>query len=294
MTALSELISKVGSEYLAAGARERRNLLKTSISDSATTVEFTYDLKNIQEGAVISIDFELMYVVDVNSTANTATVMRSDAGTTAASHSAGAAVLVNPRFAPGLILRALNDELDALSAEGLYQYKQTSITYTGGVDGYDLGDSTAIDVWDVRVDMPGSEKDWPSIPFRWSNGMPTSSFASGVAVWPQWGESGRVFRVFYRAPFNRLTTATGVVETATGLHTQAMDLLCIGAAIRMISGAAVRRARPDTQGDTRRAEEVTTNDALQSVRGLMALREQRLRAEKARLQRLTQPRVRRL
>lgn len=291
MTTTQDLIHRVTNDYLLAGGRERRNVLKTTVTDSATSIEFSYDLKSIADGAVIAMDLESMYVVDVNATAKTATVVRGEAGTTAAAHTAGVTVQVNPRFAPGVVLRALNDELGALSADGLYQLKQSVLTYTGGVNGYDLGDADAIDVWDVKVDMPGSEHDWPSVPFRWSRGMPTATFASGVAVWPQWGESGRELRVFYRAPFDLLATVSDNVASTSGLHAEAFDLLCIGAAIRLVTGAAVRRARPDAQGDTRRGEEVSVNDSLQSVRGLMALREQRLSAEKARLQRMSQPRL---
>lgn len=296
-TTAGELLTRVAHDYLLGGGRERRNVLKTSIDASTTTVEFTYDLKGIAEGSVISIDLESMYVVNVNESAQTATVQRSEAGTSPTSHTAGAAVNVNSRFQPGIILRQINAELDALSSEGLYQMKQTSITYTAGVDGYDLGDSEAIDVWDVRVDTPGPEQDWPSTPFTWQAGMPTTgthSFASGVAVFPRFGEPGRSFRVWYRAPFDHLSAASTsqVVETVTGLHTEAMDLLALGAAVRMVAGHPVRRARPDAQGDTRRGEEVTVNDSLQSVRALLALRDQRLKAEIARLRRKYPPRLR--
>lgn len=295
MTTTAELLTRVGHDYLLGGGRERRNVLKTSINSSATTIELTYELKGIAEGSVISIDLESMYVVDVNAGAQTATVQRSESGTPPTAHTAGTAVNVNPRYQPGIILRQLNAELDALSAEGLYQMKQTTLTYTSGVDGYDLGDSSAIDVWDVRADTPGSEKDWPFVPFTWQNGLPTTgthAFASGVAVFPDWGEPGRSLRVWYKAPFSHLSSASDVVETTAGIHTEAVDLLCIGAAVRMVAGHAVRRARPDAQGDTRRGEEVTVNDSLQSVRALLALRDTRLKAEIGRLRRMYPARLR--
>lgn len=295
MTTAQDVVTRCINDYLLANQRERRNVLASSMDSSTTTASFVYELKNIQEGARISVDLEDMFVFDVNDAAKTATVLRGDIGSAGAAHSAGAVVIVNARFTQQRVLAAINATLGSLSAEGLYQHKATNITYSASVSGYDLGDSDAIDVWDVRADTPGPEKDWPSVPFRWESLMPTSgthSFASGIAVFPRWGESGRSLRVFYRAGFGTLSSLSDNVETVTGLWTEALDLLALGAAIQLVSGQAVRRARPDVQGDTRRAEEVSVNDSLQSVRGLLALYEQRLRVEKARMSRMYPPRLR--
>lgn len=295
MTLTSDVITRCVNDYLLANQRERRNVLAATIDGSATTLTFTYDLKSIQEGARLSLGLEDMFVFDVNTGAKTATVLRADAGSTNSAHTAGEVVLINARFTPQRVLAALNATLGSLSAEGLYRHKQTNITYTAGVDGYDVGDSSCIDVWDVRADTPGPEKDWPAVPFRWESGMPTTgthAFASGVAVFPRWGETGRSLRVFYRSGFSTLSSLTDNVETTSGLWTEALDLLALGAAIHLVSGQAVRRARPDAQGDTRRAEEVTVNDSLQSVRGLLALYDMRLKAEKARMARRYPPRLR--
>jgi hypothetical protein len=296
MTAVFDVMVLALNDYLLTNQRERRNLLAAGIDADDTILTFVHPLKTIQEGACLSIALEDMYVVDVNTQAQTATVIRADKGTTASAHTTAEQVSVNARVTLAGLLRAMRSELDALSAEGLFQMKAENITYNSAVRGYELTDATAIDVWEVRADTSGPESDWPAVPFRWEHKMPTTgthSFASGIMVVPEGGESGRSIRVWYKAPF----TTTGLdslvddVTTVSGLHAEAMDLLALGMALQVTAGAAIRRARPDTQGDTRRGEEVTVNDALQSPRGLMALRDRRLNAEISRLNRMYPPRV---
>jgi hypothetical protein len=70
------------------------------------------------------------------------------------------------------------------------------------------------------------------------------------------------------------------------------DLLVLGAQIRMIAPRELKRNFTESQGDTRRAEEVPAGAVINSMGGLMRLRRDRIQAEAARLNRQYPIRIR--
>jgi hypothetical protein len=94
---------------LLSGTVEQKNKLSASINATTTSVVATYDLDGLRPGSVFEIDSEMFYVWASTSGSKTLTVERGFNGTTAASHSAGALITVNPRFPRAQILEALND-----------------------------------------------------------------------------------------------------------------------------------------------------------------------------------------
>ena len=166
---------------------EEHDVLATGVNDSATTLNFTYDSAGIVEGSIIEIGTELMYVFSVNATNNDATVKRGFRGTTAASHSSGDLITVNPKFPAKLVLDSINDELADLSSpqNGLYQMKTVEFTYNISQDGYDLTGVTddVLAVYQVTYTDDGSENTEPVLP-AWTlrRDRNTSSFASGYAL----------------------------------------------------------------------------------------------------------------
>ena len=267
---------------------EECDTLGTLLNDSETTVNFTHDTPGIVPGAIIEIGTELMYVFSVNATTNDATVQRGFRGTTAASHSAGDLVTINPKFPAQLVLNAVNDELADLSSpqNGLYQMKTVEFTYNIAQDGYNLTGVTddILAVYQVTYTDDGSEDTEPVLP-AWSlrRDRNTASFASGYAlVLHDDANSGQKVRVQYKTGFTALA-ATSTALSTVGLHTEAYDLPTIGAALRLMSTRPVRREFIDEQGSSRRADEVPAGAISASMRDLRALRETRINAEAARL-----------
>lgn len=292
MATLDQVIDSCLTDYLLTGQREPRNVLQTTVDADDTTVALTYSVKGAQEGSRLAVDFEDCYVVASDPTAKTATVIRGQFGTSGAAHTAGATIWVNPKFSRAQILRAVNDELRSLSAAGLYQMATLDLTFLPTVMGYDFTGVTpddVLDVYEVLADYPGPTTAWvPLTHYRVIRDAPSGDFPSGMGiVLNEGGHPGFTVRVTYKTRFTAMTSSQGASEVATvsGLDSEAHDLLAIGAAIRLVSGAEVRRSQLNAQPDTRRAEEVPPGATLQSVRGLMALREQRLAEEKARLAR---------
>ena len=267
---------------------EECDTLGTLLNTTETTINFTHDTPGIVAGAIIEIGTELMYVFSVNATTNDATVQRGFRGTTAASHSAGDLVTINPKFPAHLVLNAVNDELADLSSpqNGLYQIKTVEFTYNIAQDGYNLTGVTddILAVYQVTYTDDGSEDTEPVLP-AWSlrRDRNTASFASGYAlVLHDDANSGQKVRVQYKTGFTALA-ATSTALSTVGLHTEAYDLPTIGAALRLMSTRPVRREFIDEQGSSRRADEVPAGAISASMRDLRALRENRINAEAARL-----------
>ena len=267
---------------------EEHDQLSADLTTSDTTVAFTYDSSSIVEGSIIEVGTELMYVFSVNASTNNATVKRGFRGTTAASHSTGDLVTVNPKFPTQLVLNAINDELADLSSpqNGLYQMKTVEFTYNISQDGYNLTGVTddILAVYQVTYTDDGSENTEPVLP-AWTlrRDRNTASFASGYAlVLHDDANSGQAVRVQYKTGFTALA-ATSTALSTVGLHSSAYDLPSVGAALRLMSTRPVRREFIDEQGSSRRAEEVPAGAISASMRDLRALRETRINAEAARL-----------
>lgn len=287
MTLVSDVIERARRHLYSGETRDERNKATAALTTSDTTVGLTYDGPGVQRGAILAVDLEEMYVWSSSST--TATVSRAENGTTAAAHAAGATILVNPKFSPFSILQAVNEELADLSSpvNGLFKVGSVDFTYSAGTDTYDLtGVTDLIDILDVTYDTNDGSSRWPRLRREhWSlaRGMQAAEFASGMALTINgWATSGRDINVIYKAPFTALSSLSQNVETISGLPATAVDILSIGAAIRLTAGTEVSRNFLD-QSDTRRAEEVPPQARGSAMRALVGLRRERIDAEKARL-----------
>ena len=292
MSTLDEVIDQTLNDYLLTGQREPRNVLATTVNTTETSLGFDHSLRSIQEGAKVSIDFEDTYVISSDVGTKTATVIRGQFGTAGVAHTAGGTVWVNPKWSRAQCLRAVNAELRALSGAGLYQMATVDLTFNSAIRGYDMTGVTPDDVvsiYEIMADYPGPQNAPVQIrSYRVVRDAQAADFASGIGIiLNEAGHPGHTVRVTYRKRFTAVTSAEAATDlaTAAGLDVEAHDLLSIGAAIRLHSGSEVRRSQLNAQPDTRRAEETPPGAVLQSSKGLIALRNQRLAEERARLAR---------
>ena len=228
----------------------------------------------------------MMYVWESNTTAKTLTVERGFGGTTASAHTLGDIVTVSPRFPRGQMFTALNSELSDLSSplNGLFQIKTVDLAYNGSDRMVNLtGVTSMLDLYDVRYRYLND--DYPVVRnVRLLRDMPTADFASGFALaFDTYVRSGTV-RVIYKAAYGTLATEASVLSTS-GVGTELEDLLVLGVQIRMVAGREVKRNFTESQGDTRRAEEVPAGSVTNSINNLLRLRRDRIIAEAARLMR---------
>jgi len=274
-------------DLLLSGTVESLNRLDGAIS-AADTATFAVEFSTgpITAGSIIEIGTELMYVTSVSG--QNVTVMRGYASSAAAdSHIDDSIIRSNPQYPAHMILDAINDDLNDLSAKGLYQVKVVPpFTYSAATQGYNLA-SDVLAVHRVTFTDESANKSEPEVR-RWSlrRNRDTSTFASGVAlVLADTPTSGQTVRVEYKAPFATLPLTTTAL-TDTGLHAEAYDLPPIGAAMVLMTFKPIARESITTQAPIRRSEEVPSGAISASIRDLRFRRQERIEAEKARLSQL--------
>ena len=263
--------------------REERNTLGAPVTDTtSTTFTFTSGLGGIVAGALIEVDTEVCYVQSVNASAMTATVVRGEQGSTAATHSNGAVVTVNPRFPAFDCFIALNDVLRDISGGNFFQMKAVTITFDASKFGYDLGDSNVTDIYDIKVKRTGSQLMWDRIDnYGLQRNMDPAEFASTIALFLYGSppaSNGQPMRVLYKTPFTQLSALTDDISL-TGLGSTSYDLPPIGAALRLLAGREVKRNFTENAAESRRATEVPPGAVLNSMRGLQALFDSRFLSE---------------
>jgi len=284
MTTVATILNRASRQMLA-GVVEERNKLATSIDSDDTTVVCTYDIGGLRTGSVFEVGSELLYVWDAQPSTKTLTVERAYAGTTAASHSAGAILTLNPRFPRGQMLDALNSDIDDLSSttNGLFRIVTVDLTYDGSARQVNITNSgTILDLIDVRFRYESD--DYPVLRnMRVQTGLPTTDFASGnTLVFDEPVMAGTV-RVRYKAPFTRATTEASDLTTDCFLPATCDDIIEMGVILRMMAGREIKRNFIEAQGDTRRPEEVPAGAVRDSLANIQRLRRERIIAESGRL-----------
>lgn len=272
---------------LMSGVVEERNKVAAAVSSTATTVTFLYDLAGMRPGGVIQIGNELMYVWATAAGSKTVTVERGWNGTSASSHAVGAIAVVDPKFPRSQVVEALNAELDDLSSpmHGLFQVKSTEVNYNGASTMVSLPElEDVIDL--ISVSIRYLADDYPKIRrCRLIRDLPDDDFPSGFAI--RFDEEVRAGRmtIMYKAPFQNFTNETQNIQTISGLPTSCEDILIMGAQIRLVSPREIKRNFTESQGDTRRAEEVPTGSVSNSLNNIIRMRRDRITAEAAKLAR---------
>lgn len=276
--------------HLNGSTAERRNKVAGALTAGVTSVTFVYASPLPQPGGRFEVDLEEFHVYDTDSPTKVANpVDRGAYGSTAATHLDQAVARIAPRFPRHRIVSEMNAELRELSSpiHGLFRVRTADVVYSSAVAGYDLAVTDIIGhPLKVLYKASGSSKYWPEITsYRYDDNLPVADFASTKAIFLFEGASpGSTIRVFYRSAFSAtLAALTDDVETVSGLPATAIDILALGASIRLMAGRPVRRAQTEAQGDNRRAEEVSTNDVLNSPSALRQLRESAIAAERTRL-----------
>jgi hypothetical protein len=269
--------------YLYSGSRDPYNKLSNDLNAVEDTVVLTYELGAARAGAVLSVDLELMYVWDVvDEAGKILTVERGYLGSTAATHSTGAFVTINPKFSQFAILAAINADLDDLSSSGLFAEATLTTTYNASVQGYDLtGVTNVTEILQVKYDEPGPAKLWPEIKsFKLRRSSATSDFSSGLAlVLYEGGQTGSPLKITYGTAFTKFT-GLGENVTVTGLPLTAYDLPPLGAALRLQYMREGQRNFNEAQPTSRRADEVPQGANLRAAGGIQQLRKERIRDER--------------
>lgn len=286
MSTVSQILTRAQRQLLS-GTIEERNKLGSSVSATATSISMSYDLGAIRAGAVVQVNSELMYVWEVSSATKSATVERGFNGTTATNHTSGTVIIVNPKFPRAQLMEALNDELMDLCSpvNGLYQVKTLDFNYNAAKRQTNIPISgDVIDLIEVRYRYIATD-------YKQVNGakllrnLPTKDFGSSYGIQIDSLIPTSTVRIVYKTPFNRIALDTDDLQSNAGFPESAEDILVMGIQIRAVAPREIKRNFTESQGDTRRADEVPVNAIGGSITNLIRLRRDRITAEAARLNR---------
>ncbi len=287
MSTTAQIITRTQRQLLS-GVVEERNKLSATITATATSCVLTYDLGSVRQGSVIEIGSEQVYVWDVIEVSKTLTIERGFNGTTAAAHTGGSVCTINPRFPRNQILEAVNDELADLSSpvNGLFQVKNLDLTYNSSNRQMNLpGALDIIDLIDVRYRYRADDYKQVSS-YKLLRNMPTKDFGSTFGLQIDSDVSNGDIRITYKAPFGRVVAEADDIQNISGFPVVAEDILVIGSQIRLMAPREVKRNFTESQGDTRRSDEVPSGAVANSITNLLRMRRDRITAEAQRLARL--------
>lgn len=286
MSTAGALLDRV-SRQLLSGTVEERNKLAVTVDSDDTSFVMSYDIAGLRAGTVFEIGTELCYIWEASTGSKTLVVERGHLGTTPAAHTAGDIVVLNPRFPKAQMLDALNQDIDDLSspANGLFRVITQDVSYNGSDRQVNLTSATSvIDLIDVRLRYLAD--DFPVIRrVRLQRDLPTADFASGFALVFDESVMAGTLRVRYKAPFTRVSSTSSDIQSVAFVPVSMEDILELGVMQRMLSSREVKRNFLESQGDTRRSDEVPPGAMRDSFTNLQRLRRERIVAEAAKLAR---------
>lgn len=254
--------------------RNELNTLANNVALNDTQLTFTFDLTPaVRLGTVLSVGLELMRVLAVDTNTKTVDVLRGWQDSPIQTHTAGAEVLINPRFTRFDVYDAMIDELTSWEPD---LFKVVSYEWTVEDD-----DETvevpfnlryAIGVVRLTRQWEGSDSSsWPSLKYRLQRGDP--------AVWSGANTSGLVIRF---VPFNNVQRngklhallaypyivgddleESDDLVTDVGLDRSMLDLLVFGVKTRLLSDDESNRASRQPADESRRAGDVPVNRGLE-------------------------------
>lgn len=273
------------SRRLVLGAqRAEWNRLGAALDSSSETVTFDFAPDGIARGNYICIDDEVMFVWETNAGTKQSTVQRGMFGTTAAAHTLGKLVEVNPRFPKPAIRQAIRDEIRSWGPQ-LYAVSVLEVTPT--TSAVDLAGIT--DLYNIlRVERePYSADDgrWVPIQTRLLRDAGVADFSSGLAVLLDAPlATGTRIRISMarKFPVGTLDDSTDLQATV-GIASSMLDILPMGVAWRLMVGREISRTQAESQGLPRNAAEIPPGHLIQTAQSLRDARDKRIGEEAMKL-----------
>jgi hypothetical protein len=290
-TSFDQIVAQTRAQLLGF-AKDQEQYSSLTANMGATDTSFVMDTATasaIGRGTV-QIDDELMLVKSVDRTSGTASLLgnltgRGREGTTATTHSTDALVVMSPAFPNVRIKEAINATIRGVYPH-LVVFKSTEITKLAPQIEYSMP-ADAMDVWYVALQTIGPSKVWyPAQNWRFNPNADTTTgdFPNGKSI--QLMDEvvpGRLMRVVYSTTPTTLTNASDDFATVTGLPERCVDLIVYGAVWRLLPAYEAARLQQRAVEATERSPLVPTASASKTTQLYLALYQQRLEEERARM-----------
>jgi len=261
LSTLDQVVTKTKSKLMGSVGRDKINTLSATYNSAVTSIVVTYTPgAEISPGVIIEIDYEQMIVVS-NSTV-TLTVIRAWNGTTAASHTSGTVVYVEPKFPRQAILDEVANELRSLP-ESIYTTGTAVLSFASNTNRVDLTGATGTVYRIVHADRSNFEgQSYPGFKptLQIIRNADTTAFPSGYAVAIEggltYGQTATVRVVYSKCLVTTTLTSSTDLQSTVGLPISAEDILAFGAASRLLYDKEALRLDFTRQGQSRAAEEI--------------------------------------
>lgn len=165
MATFDDLVTRTAGRLTGAVGKGRYNVLATTVNASIASVVLTYDPDAmVAPGTIVQINYEQMLIVAVDEDTKTLTVIRGANGTTAAAHSAGTIIELDPRFPRQSVFEALVDEVTGLPLD-IYSTEAITVSFPANTNAVELVTVNTplrvLDAW--RLDGQSSVARRPSL-----------------------------------------------------------------------------------------------------------------------------------
>lgn len=259
----------------------------------STDTSFTIDTgtdQNVFRGT-LEIEDELILVNSIDRSTGIVQVMaglngRGRDNTVAAAHNSGVLITMAPKFPRQRLKDAINDTILAMYPQ-LVVFGSTEITKLAPVYEYPLP-AAVDDVWYVVGQLVGPTKIWQPLPNWRYNPMAdtqaTTDFPSGKSIQIfDFVTPGRQMKVVYSTTPMPLVNNTDDYATTTGFPERTVDIVVFGAISRLLPTYEAARLQQHSIEATERSPLVPAGSAAKAAQYYMALYQQRLDAERARM-----------
>lgn len=288
---VSDLISE--TKRLLAGTNAiPLNQVNTTLSSTDTTLELSWPLNSITAGAYLSIEEEVVYVWEVNTTGKTARIQRGMLGTTAAEHVADTLVEVGTVFSNYNIRQTLKAEIASWPSE-LFRVNRTTVTASSTYRSQGLRllvnepIQFILDIRHAPDDATGSvsgSQNWPRVQwFELLAESPSELGGETSIILNESVPSGKVHIVYATAFDTSIFNSGTHLIGSVGLSPTLLDIPAYGAAWRLTQSKESERSQVTAQGLPRMAEEVPPMYPLRESQFYRETRDLRIAEEVRRL-----------
>ena len=257
MTTIQDMVNDVRRRVYGT-MTENVNLFQASASAGQTSLQLELGVDGIQRGMLLSSGLNVWFVKGVYAVDNTVFVIPGYNGSPQNAVSAGDMLYIRPRMTDWFAFNSINDAIRSLSSPetGLYKVgtwvadvDPTYQTYEVPAEAADM-----VNLARVRYRWPGTPDVWADVAprhYRWIYSADQNRVRLLISI-----PSGTEIEFTYKAPFSPATELTDDPVADCGLTDTMLDIPVLGAAIELLLTTESRRTQVQTQGDSRRPEEV--------------------------------------
>jgi len=284
VTTMADMVSEVRRNVYGS-MTENINLVASTYTSGDTVLNLELPIAGITPGMMISSGLNTWFVKGTSPNENQVFVIPGYDDSPSQNAAVNDFVYIKPRMTAWYAFNKLNDQIKRLSSSmnGLYAMKSWVMPVDSTYQTYVIptADTDLLNIIRVRYLVPGTPDVWADISnkdWKWQNGQSEQRVQILINV-----PSGTDIEFVYQAPFTQATSLNDNVQTVCGLSETMLDIPALGVSAALLMTSEARRNQVQTQGDSRRASEVSITGNSMASRDFNRLFQARIDEEYIRL-----------